>query len=50
MTDHRILSPDRLVQQSVFSNGVTVTVNFSEQPFQLPDGSILNGNDWKLQK
>ncbi|MDR0604681.1 MAG: glycoside hydrolase, partial [Bacteroidales bacterium] len=50
MTDHRILSPDRLVQQSVFSNGVTVTVNFSDQPFQLPDGSTLNGNDWKLQK
>ncbi|MDR1268042.1 MAG: glycoside hydrolase [Planctomycetaceae bacterium] len=49
MTDHRILSPDRLVQQSVFSNGVTVTVNFGEKPFQLPDGSILNGNDWKLQ-
>ncbi|MDR2117489.1 MAG: glycoside hydrolase [Planctomycetaceae bacterium] len=50
MTDHRILSSDRLVQQSVFSNGVTVTVNFSEQPFQLPDGSIINANDWKLQK
>ncbi|MDR2705085.1 MAG: glycoside hydrolase [Planctomycetaceae bacterium] len=50
MTDHRILSPNRLVQQSVFSNGVTVTVNFSDQPFQLPDGSTLNGNDWKLQK
>ncbi|MDR1140054.1 MAG: glycoside hydrolase, partial [Planctomycetaceae bacterium] len=49
MTDHRILSPDRLVQQSVFSNGVTVTVNFGEKSFQLPDGSILNGNDWKLQ-
>ncbi|MDR0337360.1 MAG: DUF5696 domain-containing protein [Planctomycetaceae bacterium] len=50
MTDHRILSPDRLVQQSVFSNGVVVTVNFSDQPFQLPDGSTLNGNDWRLQK
>ncbi|MDR0336310.1 MAG: glycoside hydrolase [Planctomycetaceae bacterium] len=48
MTDHRILSQDRLVQQSVFSNGVTVTVNFGEKSFQLTDGSILNGNDWKL--
>jgi hypothetical protein len=50
MTDHRILSPDRLVQQSVFSNGITATVNFGEKPFQLPDGSLLKGNDWKLQK
>ncbi|MDR2705435.1 MAG: glycoside hydrolase [Planctomycetaceae bacterium] len=49
MTDHRILSPDRLVQQSLFSNGVIVTVNFGEKAFQLPDGSILNANDWKLQ-
>lgn len=33
MLDHRILSPDRLVQQSVFANGVTVTVNFSDKSF-----------------
>ena len=49
MTDHKILSPDRLVQQTVFSNGVTVTVNFGEQPFRLPDGSRLNGLDWKME-
>jgi len=48
MTDHKILSPDRLVQQTVFSNGVTVTVNFGEQPFRLPDGSLLNGLDWTM--
>lgn len=28
MTDHRILTPDRDVQQTRFGNGVTVTVNF----------------------
>ena len=30
MTDHRILSADRSVQQTVFSNGVTVTVDFKK--------------------
>ncbi len=48
MVDHRILSPDRTVQQSVFSNGVTVTVNFGDKPFKLPDGTTLNGDDWKM--
>ena len=35
MTDHRILTADRSVQQSVFANGVTVTVNFGGQPYRL---------------
>jgi hypothetical protein len=38
MTDHRVLSPDRNVQQTVFANGVTVTVNFGETPFRTADG------------
>jgi hypothetical protein len=41
MTDHRILTADRLVQQSRFANGVTVTVNFGTQPFKLPNGRSL---------
>jgi hypothetical protein len=41
MTDHRSLSADRLVQQSRFANGVTVTANFGTQPFTLPDGRTL---------
>jgi hypothetical protein len=41
MTDHRFLTPDRDVQQTVFANGVTVTLNFGEKPFPLPDGRIL---------
>ncbi|GHT30473.1 hypothetical protein FACS1894214_0380 [Planctomycetales bacterium] len=46
MTEHRILSDDRLVQQTVFSNGVVVTVNFGEKPFKLPDGSVIGAEDW----
>jgi len=34
MTDHRFLTPDRDVQQTTFSNGVTVTVNFGDKPFR----------------
>ena len=41
MTDHRFLTPDRAVQQTHFANGVTVTVNFGDKPFRLPDGSEL---------
>jgi hypothetical protein len=38
MTDHRMLTPDRSVQQSVFANGVTVTVNFGAAPYTMKDG------------
>ena len=41
MTDHRILSPDRRVQESRFADGTTVTVNFGTQPFALADGTSL---------
>jgi hypothetical protein len=39
MTDHRFLTPDRSVQQTRFANGVTVTVNFGDTAFQLPNGT-----------
>lgn len=41
MTDYRWLTPDRLVQQSAFANGVRVTVNFGERPFTMRDGFTL---------
>lgn len=41
MTDHRILTSDRLVQQTAFSNGLRITVNFGEQPFALEDGTSI---------
>ena len=41
MTDHRILSSDRTVQESRFADGTVVTVNFGDAPFALPDGSQL---------
>ena len=41
MLDHRILSPDRTVQQSRFANGTVVTVNFGDVPCTLSDGTSI---------
>jgi hypothetical protein len=41
MTDHRFLTPDRDVQQTQFSNGITITVNFGTTPYQMPDGQMV---------
>jgi hypothetical protein len=41
MTDHQFLTRDRDVQQTKFANGVTVTVNFGEKPYRLPDGKEI---------
>jgi hypothetical protein len=41
MTDHRVLTPDRNVQQTVFANGVTITVNFGTTPFHLSSGEAV---------
>ena len=50
MTDHRILSKDRTVQQTVYANGYKVTVNFGTNPFTLSDGTILPANDLRIDK
>ncbi|MGC9347515.1 MAG: glycoside hydrolase [Anaerolineae bacterium] len=41
MIDHRFLTDDRGVQQTEFANGVTVTVNFTEDEVRLADNAIL---------
>jgi hypothetical protein len=41
MTDHRFLTPDRSVQQSVFANGVSVAVNFGPTRYEFPDGAVV---------
>jgi Glycosyl hydrolases related to GH101 family, GH129 len=42
LLDHRFLTPDRNVQQTAFSNGMTVTVNFGQEPYRLPSGQVVN--------
>ena len=41
MLDHRALTADRSVQESVFSDGTRVVVNFGEKPFELAAGEIV---------
>jgi hypothetical protein len=41
MTDHRFLTADRSVQQTAYDNGVTVTANFGQQAYALPDGTVV---------
>jgi len=41
MLSHRWLTPDHAVQETRFANGITVTVNFSQQPFTMEDGTVL---------
>ena len=41
MMDHRFLTVDRNVQQTVFANGVTITVNFGTTPYGLVSGETL---------
>ncbi len=41
MTDFRILTRDRSVQQTRFANGVCATVNFGDSPFVFPDGTTV---------
>ncbi len=41
MIDHQFLTPDRSVQQTAFANGATITVNFGDRPFVLPDGTRI---------
>ena len=41
MIDHIFLTPNRDVQQTKFSNRVTVTVNFGDRAYVLPDGTKI---------
>jgi hypothetical protein len=48
MIDHRFLTPDRNVQQTVFANDVTVTVNFGPKAFVLGDGSEIKPMSYQV--
>ena len=38
MVDHQCLTPDRLVQRSVFADGTSVVVNFGDKSYTTADG------------
>ena len=49
MTDHRVLSADRTVQESRFADGTVVTVNFGDAPFALHDGTSLPARSHRVR-
>ena len=49
MLDHRILSKDRSVQQSLFADGTRVTVNFGTSPWTAPGGAALAGGQARIE-
>ena len=49
LTDHRFLTANRDVQQTVFASGVTVTVNFGPTAFKLADGTVLEPLGFRVQ-
>ena len=50
MTAYRWLTPDRLVQQSAFANGLRVTVNFGDRPYIMKDGSELPSRGCRFER
>ena len=50
MIDHKYLTNDRTVQQTLFSNGVRVTVNFGPNEFKLDDKTILESEGYLIEE
>ncbi|MBN1443664.1 MAG: hypothetical protein JXA90_13225 [Planctomycetes bacterium] len=50
MTDHRFLTADRGVQQTAFSGGLRITVNFTGDPFRLPAGAVVEPRGYHLEE
>jgi hypothetical protein len=49
LLNHRILTPDLLVQRTVFSSGVEVTVNYGEFSFKLEDGTEMPAYGYRVK-
>ncbi len=50
MIDHRILTADRTVQQTLFENGVRVAVNFGTLDYAMSDGFILKAETSRIEE
>ena len=48
MVSHRFLTPDRTVQETEFSNGSGVVVNFGDKEYALPDGPVIKACDYVI--
>ena len=50
MTGHKFLTPERTVQQTTFSTGHRITVNFGSTPFTLPSGKVVKPTDYVVEE
>jgi len=50
MTDHRFLTADRDVQQTVFADGTRITVNFGPTPYRTEDGVVIPPNGHRVER
>ena len=48
MVNHRFVTPDRQVQESEFSSGKGVVVNFGDETHTLPDGQVVKARDYVI--
>ena len=48
MTSHRFVTTDRAVQETEFSNGSGVAVNFGDKEYRLADGQVVNACDYVI--
>jgi hypothetical protein len=46
LTDHRFVTPDRVVQETEFSSGRGVVANFGDADFKLADGQVVKARDY----
>lgn len=46
MTSHRFVTPNRHVQETTFSTGDRIVVNFGDPPYVLPDGTTVAGKGY----
>ncbi len=47
LTSHRFVTRDREVQESLFSNGLGVVVNFGQESYRLADGQVIPGRSYR---
>ena len=48
MLSHEFLTQDHAVQQTRWSSGTTVTVNFGTTDYKMADGSVLAAGGWRV--
>jgi hypothetical protein len=50
MTDFRLLTPDRGVQETTFADGTRVVANLTAEPMTVHDWGTLDGQSWRMSR